>query len=229
MEDMMRWVTGPAAAVIVLAAAACGGGGTAAASPPPAAKVVSDLDAAIQHASSVHVEGTAPDGGKHVRIDLSMSRSGGLSGQLSVGGAALEVLSTHGSTYIKVTGSFLAYAHLPGSACAIVCGKYLKVSAAQSSGVVGGLTMPAFMAALTKGNPHFRYAGLATVNGQRAWVLRSHTSGQAYVAAEGPAYLLRAVAPPGKSGRLDFTEWNRATIPPPPPASQVVNLSQLQG
>jgi hypothetical protein len=225
---MMRWVTGPIVTVMVLAAAACSGGGPATAGPPTPPTMVRDLDVAVRHASSVHVDGTAPDGGQQVRIDLSMNRSGGLSGQVTANGSTVQVLSTRGITYIKVTGSFLANVHLPASACAVVCGKYLTVSAAQA-GLVSGLRMPAFMAALTKGNPHFRYAGTATVNGQRAWVLRSRTSGRAYVAAQGPAYPLRAVAPPGKSGRLDFTQWNHATIPPPPPASQVVNPSQFQG
>jgi hypothetical protein len=30
------------------------------------------------------------------------------------------------------------------------------------------------------------------------------------------------------SSHADFTQWNTVTIPPPPPASQVVDLSELE-
>jgi hypothetical protein len=46
------------------------------------------------------------------------------------------------------------------------------------------------------------------------------------VAAQGPPYPLRLTKGPS---RADFTQRNSVTIPPPPPASQIVDLSQLTG
>lgn len=33
----------------------------------------------------------------------------------------------------------------------------------------------------------------------------------------------------GQTGQLDFSEWNKVTIPLPPPASHVVNVNKLFG
>jgi hypothetical protein len=54
--------------------------------------------------------------------------------------------------------------------------------------------------------------------------MRAGDGSTVYVAAQGPPYPLRVTK--GVS-RADFTQWNAVTIPPPPPASQVVDLSQL--
>ena len=64
-----------------------------------------------------------------------------------------------------------------------------------------------------------------TVNGQRAWQMSVSSGGTAYVAARGTPYPLRMVQGPD---RIDFTRWNSVVIPPLPPASQVVDLSQLE-
>jgi len=55
--------------------------------------------------------------------------------------------------------------------------------------------------------------------------MRLHDGSVAYVAAQGVPYPLRLMK---GSDRIDFTQWNAVTIPPPPPASQVVDLSQLE-
>jgi hypothetical protein len=49
--------------------------------------------------------------------------------------------------------------------------------------------------------------------------------GTVYVAAQGTPYPLRLVK---GSNRVDFTQWNSATIPPLPPANQVIDLSKLK-
>ena len=45
------------------------------------------------------------------------------------------------------------------------------------------------------------------------------------MAAQGTPYPLRMVKGPD---RIYFTQWNSAAIPPLPPASQIVDLSQLE-
>jgi hypothetical protein len=70
------------------------------------------------------------------------------------------------------------------------------------------------------------YVRTVTVNGRPAWQMRASDGSTVYVAAQGPPYPLRLTKGPS---RIDFTQWNSVTIPPPPPASQVVDLSQLTG
>jgi hypothetical protein len=228
--NMLRLAARPAAAVaVLLGAVACGSGGSPAAAKAPApATLVREVRTAVQHASSVHVSGSITQAGKQLGLDLSLTRAGGLSGRLSASGAGFFVLSTHGSTYIKVTGAFLRYAHLSTTACTLMCGKYLKLTSSQAQGMTGSLSMATLLGGTAKTSPHVRNVGTATVNGQRAWVLRGSDGTTAYVAAQGNHYLLRLV-PPGGKGRLDFTQWNAVKIPAPPPPGQVVDLSQLHG
>jgi hypothetical protein len=220
----------PAAIAISLAAAACGStsGSSAVSAPPSPAVLTSEAKAAVREAKSVHISGTVSQGGKTAGLNLSMTRAGGIWGQLSVGGAGVTVLSTHGSTYIKLTRAFVKYLGLPASACVLMCGKFLKATPAQSRSLVGDLSMPHLLGSLNSPGATYRYGGTATVNGQPAWVLHVSDGSTAYVAAHGKPYPLRLVAP-HHHGQLNFTHWNAVTIPGPPPANQVVDLSQLQG
>jgi hypothetical protein len=226
----IRWAAIPVLAATMLGAAACGSGNSgASASPPPSKTLVNEVKTALQHARSVHVTGTINDKGRRIGMNLSLTRAGGLSGQLSTNGAGFSVLSTGGSAYIKLTGAFLRYAHLPTAACSLMCGKYLKVPASEAGSLTGSLSMTSLLNDADKNPGNVHNAGTATVNGQRAWILKGSDGTTAYVAAQGTPYLLRLVPQHAKQGRLDFTQWNNVTIPPPPPSDQVVDLSKLTG
>jgi hypothetical protein len=230
--NIARWVAFPAAIAISLTAAGCDGGsssGSPPPSPPPSPAVLAkNVRAALQGAKSAHIGGTLNKGGKRMGLNLSLTRAGGVSGQLSVDGAGFTVLSTQGSTYFRVTRAFIKYLKLSPSACTLTCGKFLKASPAQSRSLVGDLSMSGLLGSLTSSAPKYRYAGAATINGQPAWVLHVSDGTTAYVASHGRPYPLRLVAP-GHRGELNFTRWNTATIPGPPPVSQVVDPSQLEG
>jgi hypothetical protein len=72
--------------------------------------------------------------------------------------------------------------------------------------------------------------GAVTVGGgQTAWLLQDSHGNSLYVAARGKPYLVRKVAAPPGEGSVNLTQWNAVRIPGPPPASQVVTLSQLEG
>jgi hypothetical protein len=226
----IRWAAIPVLAMTLLGAAACGSGNSgASAAPPPPKTLANEARTAMKQAHSVHVSGTFTDNGRRVGLNLSLTRSGDLSGQLSTNGAGFSVLSTGGSAYVKLTGAFLRYAHLPTAACSLVCGKYLKVPASQAGSLTGSLSMSSLLNDASKNPGNVHNAGTATVNGQRAWILKGSDGTTAYVAADGTHYLLRLVPPAAKQGRLDFTQWNNVTIPPPPPSNQVVDLSKLTG
>jgi hypothetical protein len=225
---VVRWLAFPAAAAICVAAAGCGSGGSS--SEPSPAQLTKEVQSAVNNAKSVHISGTATQQGKALGLNLSFTRANEVSGTVSLGGAGFAVLSTQGSTYIRVTAAFLQAENLPASACSEICGKWLKTSAAQSQSLTGDLSMKSLLGGINNGSPKFKEAGSTTINGQPAWILKA-TDGSgstAYVASSGTHYLLR-ITEPSQHGRLDFTQWNSATIPGPPPASQVVDLSKLGG
>jgi ABC-type glycerol-3-phosphate transport system substrate-binding protein len=131
---------------------------------------------------------------------------------------------TQGHAYVKVTSALLKSQNLPTAACALVCGRYLKVPPSQAKSMLADVQWSSLLGRL-KSMPKWSYVRTVTVNGQPAWQLRAADGSAAYVAAQGPPYPLRLMK---GFNRIDFTQWNAVTIPPPPPASQVVDLSQLQ-
>jgi hypothetical protein len=92
----------------------------------------------------------------------------------------------------------------------------------QAKGMLDGLNMSSLLGQVTV--PRLSYVRTVTLNGQPAWQMRAGDGSMVYVAAQGAPYPLRVTK--GVS-RADFTQWNAVTIPPPPPAGQVVDLSQL--
>lgn len=241
---LRRWPVAAAAAVAMALAAGCGGSGSGAAggsgvpasaaasatpsvsAPPAMAALSKQVAAALRQATSTHVFADVRQGSKHVMMDASMSRSGGLSGRLTINKVPVTVLVTRGSAYIKITAAFLRYTRLPSAACASVCGKWVKTSASNANGITGDLGWSSLVSPSTHRLPRLSYLGPATVNGQPAWKLRSKRGSVAYVAATGRPYPLRLTQ---GSNRIDFTRWNHATIPPPPPPGQVVSPGKLGG
>ena len=122
--------------------------------------------------------------------------------------------------------------HVPASACAMVCGRYLVLPAASARGMTGNMGWGELMnPSAFRGNPGagVTVTGPVTINSRQAWKV-SGKGGTGYVAAHGPAYPLRITTPGGQgAGQIDFTQWNSVTIPGPPPASQQVDLSKLGG
>ena len=81
---------------------------------------------------------------------------------------------------------------------------------------------------LTRAPPSaVKYLGAVTIGGQLAWLLPDSHEDSLYVAAHGRPYVLREVAPPPGEDSANLTQWNAVRIPGPPPAGQLVTLSQL--
>lgn len=195
---------------------------------PTVAGLLAGTRAALRAAHSVHIGGTIRQGGKSASVNLAVTRSGELSGQISLNGAVITVLSTHGHTYLKLSPAFLRIAHLPASVCSRFCGKYLESPAVRSHVVFPGVNLASLTKVLaTTPTRGFKYLGAVTTGGQPAWLLQDSHGNSVFIAARGKPYVLREAAPPGGSS-LNLTQWNAARIPGPPPASQVVSLSQLR-
>ena len=199
--------------------------------PPGVTTMLAAMSAAMRGASSVHISGTVRQGTHIEGLDLAVTRSGGIAGQISQAGKQITMLVTRGHTYVKVTPAFLQLAGLPASDCARLCGKYL-ITTTQAAGL-GSATMSALIGHLTRAitsTParQVSYAGIMAVHGQPAWLLQGVRSGTAFIAARGKPFLLRLAGPLGQ-GVVDFTQWDAVRIPGPPPASQVITPGQLGG
>jgi hypothetical protein len=195
---------------------------------PNVAVLLRQMSAALRAADSVHISGTVRQGAKTLSVNLGITRSGGLSGQISENGAVLTVLATHGNGYLKVSAAFLRIAHLPATDCSLFCGKYLELPALQSHELLTGLNMASMTHSLTSAPASkVKYLGAVTLGGQLAWLLQDPHENSLYVAAHGKPYVLREVAAPPSKDSADLTQWNAVRIPGPPPPSQVVHLTQL--
>jgi hypothetical protein len=238
MKKALRWPAGSAAVAAVLLVAGCSGGSSgtattggsspasvaASAGPPPnGAALHQQVKTAMTKATSVHISAVVSQGGSKVSVNMSMTRSGDMSGTMSADQKPVNVLVTQGHTYLKVSSDLLKSQHLPSAACALVCGKYLKMPNGQAKGMLNGLDMPSLLGQVSV--PKLTYVRTVTVNGQPAWQMHASDGSTVYVAAQGPPYPLRVTK---GASRADFTQWNAVTIPPPPPASQVVDISQLE-
>jgi hypothetical protein len=234
---MLRWCAGPAGTAAVMLLAACGGGSapsashsaSASASPsvgrPPATAVLGkQVNSALKSATSVHMSGTITQGGSTTTIDIDLTRSNDVYGQLGYNGKPFTMLATQGHAYIKVTAATtLKEMGLPSAACPLVCGKYFEMTTAQSKNMLSGMSWSGFWGQLNS-TPRLSYVRTVTLDGQPTWEIKTTDGTTAYVAAQGTHYPLRVMQ---RSGRIDFTQWNSVTIPSPPPASQVVDMNQL--
>jgi hypothetical protein len=146
---------------------------------------------------------------------------------MALGAGQLTVLSTGGKSYVEVSNAFLKQMKLPSAACTLMCGKWFKMTPADAKSLLGDFSWASVIGSSSQPPPPgIKVRGPATVNGVPAWVLKSSAAGTIYLAARGQPYPLRVVAP-GHAGRINYTDWNTVTIPPPPPASDVVDMSQL--
>jgi hypothetical protein len=194
---------------------------------PQVSVLLRQMSAAMNAASSVHVSGTVTQSGKTVGLNLAITSSGGYSGQISEDGAAVTVLVTHGHSYLKLSAAFLRASHLPTTICNLYCGKYLPYPASQAQSLLSGLTIASMTGSVASAPPgQVKLLGAVTLGGQLAWLLSDQQGDSAFVAAHGKPYLLQIAAPPG-DGSLTMTQWNAVQIPPLPPASQIVSISQL--
>jgi hypothetical protein len=218
----------------LLSIAACGSSGSVGSQATPSGRSLeSDAAAALRAAHSVKLSGTITDNGKIVRIDLGFFRSGAVGG--SIGGQftgsssiSLDLIVTGGAAYLLVNkqyfNSVLRLGGVPASACATLCGKYLKLPARQfKSFDLNGLTNHTF-------DPKIKLSGTvttSTINGQPAYRLSDTVGNYLYVAKNGTHYPIEITRP--GSGTVVFSEWN--SVPPisAPPASRIVSLPGTVG
>ena len=219
-----------AAAVLAgLTAGGCSAGVTHApgANQPSVSVLVRDAKAAFTTAASVRVVGTVVENGQAVTMDVGMFRSGDLSGTIKAGPLDEKVVVAGGSSYVYVSKAFFSYLrkseHVPGSACALMCGKYIKVP---GSSFTSKFSLSVLARSFQKQVPVPAAVGQVKVtsyHGQPAYEL-SDGKTHVFIAEHGTHYLLGVRASDnGKHGTVSFSEWN--SVPPvaAPPPGEVFN------
>src|SRR5262245_636180 len=206
--------------------AGCGSGSTGSSGArPPVASLGKTVHGGFQHAKSLRLSGHVPVQGKPLAVDLKLLRSGDSAGQMTLNGATFRFVRVGTKTYVDVTRSFFRYLlssrRVPASACALICGKYVKLP----PGAIPGLSLDNLAKMLDKHVSVPKQTPLVSVttfNGQPAYKL-SHAGQAAFFAKNGHHYLIGYRAP--KQGvTMSFSQWN--SVPPisPPPASKIVNI-----
>ena len=218
----------------LLGLAACGGSashmasGGGATTGRTASQLVTQMKAAVRDADSTHLAGRVTSSGQATALDLSVLRAGDLAGSITQHGVPLELIGTGGKVFIKATPAFLRELRSPAGVCAVMCGKYVQMSGAAGRQLSGSLNMTSLTRAFITGLPRMTQVGTTTVAGQPAVVLHGTDGSTLDVAARGTPYPLRVVSPPSHHETLTFSQWNQVSTPAAPPASKVINLSQLK-
>jgi len=220
---------------MTIALAACGssaspgsGNGGSAAASRSTPELVSQMKTAVRNATSMHLTGQVDANGRQAVLDLSLLRSGDLSGSITENGVPLHLIGSGGKVYVKATPAFLRQLRESKAVCVLMCGKYVQMSGAEGSRLSGSLSMTNLTRALTSSIPHLTRTGTATVAGQQAIELRGADGSTVDVAASGPPYPLRVISPPSHHERVLFSQWNQVHTPTPPKSSEVINLSKLK-
>jgi hypothetical protein len=219
------------AALVIVVIAACDGTSSsgAAARSEPAGQVIANVHRAVADARSVHLTGQERRGSTLVTLDVSFSGHE-VAGTVGENGTTFDVLALGSNVYVKVDPSVLQLAQLPASLCTHFCGHFVELPASTVEKLTGNVslssvTAEAFSGALASQakKPGAKFEP-ATVGGKP--VLRYSSKGYTLaVARTGPAYPVLYTAPDGS--HITFSDWNSVRLPGPPPASQVVSLSQL--
>lgn len=194
----------------------------------PAGQVISAVRTAVSHAHSVHMTGSVTRDGQQLTVNLSFDYSN-VYGSITKDGASFVLLSLGGTTYIKADASFLKLAKAPAPVCAAICGRYVAIPAASAAQITGTLSMSqlagkALSVTIAAANQSGAVFVAATVDGQPVLQYR-HGAYTLDVARSGARYPVLFTGPRGE--RVAFSDWNSVTLPPPPPASSVVSISQL--
>jgi hypothetical protein len=212
------------ALVTALVLAACDSSGLPHSAGPTAGKEFSAMRSAVGSATSVHVS----ESGSGPSVDVNVARSGSF-GSFAMGRISFTQLLAGGTSYTKVTRSFLKFAKAPAGACAKYCGKWVVVPGPPLFAGAASLTMKHLIDqvlahVLTRRlEAHLTALKAVTYRGQPAWSTRAGGFIY-YFSRTGKPYLLGIT---GNGGVLDFSEWNTAKVPGPPSPSQIVQYAQL--
>jgi hypothetical protein len=179
-----------------------------------AAQIAAAAKSAMKNVKSFHVEGVIPP----LKMNLSLSATGG-GGSITESGATLEIVVAKGTVYIKADAK--SWDKLTGSKSVgkLVANKWIKAPASNSDfSDFADLTITTdFVSEVFSDDKGLKVvAGTSTVDGHVAVELTDGQGGKLYVAASGPAYILRLSSTGSSTGSLDFSDFGDAPLPAVP-------------
>lgn len=220
---------------VILLTSACGGGSSPSsadtklspvapattASPTPtdngvatksAKEILAAVGTSLQHATTVHVHGNIPMGGKVGRFDLRIGTNtaqGTMSTPVKTSMVPIEIIAVQGKIYIKSRELWKA---VGGSAAEQLIGdRWGLLPATGSASFKSFTTLKGMAGSLLKPKGKISRGGTRTINGQPTIALKDSDGAIMYVATTGEPVVVRLVPPPSKAKPneyLDFTEWN---------------------
>ena len=232
---IVRSATCLAVVIAVGGLAACGSSSPAASSASePAGRVLTSVRSEAMAARSVRISGSVKQGSTTITLDMSFDGHD-FFGTVQEGVTNIDMLGLAGKIYVKLTSAFLKTAKLPSSAaatvCAKYCGRYVELPAASAAQLTGNLGMTqlvnqAFSAKTVAQAKQSKVKFTsATLDGQP--VLQATQDGYTFDVTRGSVHY--PVLWAGKGQRVKFSDWNSVTLPAPPPAKDVISLSDLAG
>lgn len=227
----VRLGTGLAAIAVVLAAG-CGSGedGPRGAAGSEVDRLLDQARMSATRAGTVRVVGTVADRGYRTTMDLRLTHGRGGAGRVEHGERSYELIRVGPDLYIKGLGE--AFGDLGREADRLLQGKYLHVSA----------TDPNYLdfTAYTQWETFFEFLPAAPrdatrsrlVVGTRTTGVVDEEAGRVLWLSRGSAPRLQritALDPLGPAEVVEFSRYGESWPLRPPPAGQVVELSELEG
>ena len=205
---------------VALVCGACGGGkssnGEEKKSPT---QIFGDAKAAVLQASSFHIAGQTDQGTEKLSLDVSLSPTRG-GGHITLKGATLQLVLSGGELYLKADEA--SWLKLTGKAAAaqLLADRWVKVPSTDANyrDLAGLLDSSKFMDNI-KPEGQVTKQAVTKVDGKSAIPLSDSGGGTLYVAATGPAYIVKIVntgKSSGGTGTVTFDHYGDATIPAVP-------------
>lgn len=223
---------------------------------PAAVKLYEQAMNGLSNAKSVHIKGSATQGGETFAVDLSFLNGKGATGSVGLGGGTMKLTALNGDTYIQFDDKALAAfagSDVPAAASQALAGKWLKVSAAEAASSNNPFAGISELTDLKQFAKDFEPSGAVTenpkkttVNGQSAIALLDDggndpsQDGILYVQAGGDHLPLEIVPGPSAAagtgsdgpaiGKIDFLDYNKdVTLTAPSGAIDMAQLLALLG
>jgi hypothetical protein len=193
---------------VALAAAltACGGGSSdnGISSKTPEG-IVSAASEAIKGATSVHVSGSTTSSGAQIKLDLNLVSGQGGEGQMSIGGASLQIVEIGPTVYVKA-GSAFWNQFGNARAARLLSGRWLKAPASGKFSSFAELTdQTKLFDQLLSRHGTLSKGATSTVSGQKVIaVLDKSRGGTLYVATTGKPFPVALAKGGSGGGRITF-------------------------
>lgn len=191
-------------------------------------QILKDAEQATGGASSVHISGRGTTGGTPVQLDIVDGQGRG-GGTITENGMSFQTVLDGKTVYLKADAATWTKA-ANATAAKLLADKWIKTTTDNQdfSDLAGILDISQFVSSLnqsgnlTKGN-------VTSVDGVPVVPVTDHGSdgGTLYVANKGTPYIIALAGTGSDKGKIYFTQYNTARIPPDP--SGAVDLKALEG